>query len=135
MEGIERANKLIAGLPERILVIRDQRLSSSKSDPNRPGKDLSVNFAPVVFPDFKPAVIQMHPTEREFWRVLNASADTYLDIKVVFNDAPQFLSSLLMASPLVTLTAARATAFFGKATSSSLRRGVQSLSSMVRLLG
>jgi len=91
VEGIERANKLIAGLSERILVIRDQRLSSSKSDPNRPGKDLSVNFAPVVFPDFKPAVIRMHPTEREFWRVLNASADTYLDIKVVFNDAPQFL--------------------------------------------
>ncbi len=33
----------------------------------------------------------MHPSEREFWRVLNASADTYLDLKVVFNDAPQFL--------------------------------------------
>jgi FtsP/CotA-like multicopper oxidase with cupredoxin domain len=45
----------------------------------------------VVFPEFKPAVIQMHPSEREFWRVLNASADTYLDIKVVFDDAPQFL--------------------------------------------
>ena len=91
MEGIERANKLLAGLPERVLVIRDQKIASSKPDPNKPGKDLSVNFVPVIYPESKPAIIQMRPSTREFWRVLNASADTYLDLKVVFNNAPQFL--------------------------------------------
>ncbi len=91
VEGIERANKLIAGLPERILVIRDQKIANSKPDPNRPGKDLSVNFVPVVYPDLKPAIIQTRASAREFWRVLNASADTYLDLKVVFNDKAQFL--------------------------------------------
>jgi FtsP/CotA-like multicopper oxidase with cupredoxin domain len=91
VEGIDHANKLVAGLPERILVIRDQKVSSSKPDPNKPGKDLSVNFVPVLYPESKPATIQMRPSEREFWRVLNASADTYLDLKVVFNDAPQFM--------------------------------------------
>jgi FtsP/CotA-like multicopper oxidase with cupredoxin domain len=91
VQGIERANKLIAGLPERILVIRDQKIANSKPDPNRPGKDLSVNFVPVVYPDLKPAIIQTRASAREFWRVLNASADTYLDLKVVFNDKAQFL--------------------------------------------
>ncbi len=91
VEGIERANKLIAGLAERILVIRDQRTSSSQSDPKKPGKDLSVNFVPVLYPDAKPGTIEMRPAEREFWRVLNASADTYLDLKVVFNELPQLL--------------------------------------------
>lgn len=91
VEGIERANKLLAGLPERVLVIRDQKIASSKPDPNKPGKDLSVNFVPVIYPESKPAIIQMRPSTREFWRVLNASADTYLDLKVVFNNAPQFL--------------------------------------------
>ena len=91
VEGIERANKLVAGLPERVLVIRDQKVSSSKPDPNKPGKDLSVNFVPVIYPDSRPAVIQMRPSQREFWRILNASADTYLDLKVLFNDVPQFM--------------------------------------------
>lgn len=95
VEGIESANKLVAGLPERILVIRDQKISSTKPDPNRPGKDLSVNFVPILYPDSQPAVIRMRPSEREFWRVLNASADTYLDLKIIFNNAfnnvPQFM--------------------------------------------
>jgi FtsP/CotA-like multicopper oxidase with cupredoxin domain len=50
VEGIERANKPVAGLPERILVVRDQKISSEKPDPNRPGKDLSVNFVPILYP-------------------------------------------------------------------------------------
>lgn len=91
VEGIERANKLVAGLPERVLVIRDQKVSSAKPDPSKPGKDLSVNFVPVIYPDSRPAVIQMRPSQREFWRILNASADTYLDLKVLFNDVPQFM--------------------------------------------
>ena len=91
VEGIERANKLVAGLPERVLVIRDQKVSSTKPDLYKPGKDLSVNFVPIIYPDSKPAVIQMRPSQREFWRLLNASADTYLDLKVLFNDVPQFM--------------------------------------------
>jgi len=114
VEGIERANKEVAGLRERVLVIRDQDLLNpdappSKSEPvvpkmlldrdgdaanngtgfGKPAKDLSINFVPVPYPDYPPAVIEMKPQERQLWRVLNASAITYLNLEVLFNRKPQ----------------------------------------------
>ena len=116
IEGIERANREVAGLPERVLVIRDQDLLNpdappSKSEPvvprtlidrdgdaanngtgfGKPAKDLSINFVPVPYPDYPPAVIKMKPEERQLWRVLNASAITYLNLAVLFKRAPQML--------------------------------------------
>ena len=117
VEGIEKANPELAGLPERVLVIRDQDLlnpyaSPSVSEPvvpktqidsdgdstntgtgfGKPAKDLSVNFVPVPYPDYPPAKITMRPGERQVWRVLNASALTYLDLAVLFGRTPQMLS-------------------------------------------
>jgi FtsP/CotA-like multicopper oxidase with cupredoxin domain len=116
VEGIERANHQLAGLPERVLVIRDQDLLNpsappSKSEPvvprtlldrdgdagnngtgfGKPAKDLSINFVPVPYPDYPPAEIKMKPDERQLWRVLNASAITYLNLAVLFKHAPQML--------------------------------------------
>jgi FtsP/CotA-like multicopper oxidase with cupredoxin domain len=116
VEGIERANKEVAGLPERVLIIRDQDLLNpndppSKSEPvlpkmlidrdgdaanngtgfGKPAKDLSINFVPVPYPNYPPAVIEMKPEERQLWRVLNASAITYLNLEVLFNRKPQLL--------------------------------------------
>jgi FtsP/CotA-like multicopper oxidase with cupredoxin domain len=114
VEGIENANKQVAGLPERVLIIRDQDLLNpnappSKSEPvvpkllldrdgdaanngtgfGKPAKDLSINCVPVPYPDYPPAVIAMKPEERQLWRVLNASAITYLNLEVLFNRKPQ----------------------------------------------
>src|SRR5581483_6174996 len=114
IEGIERANRAVAGLPERVLVIRDQDLLNpdappSKSEPQvpkmmidrdgdaanngtgfgKPAKDLSVNFVPVPYPEYPPAVIRTRPERRELWRVLNASAITYLNLSVLFDRVPQ----------------------------------------------
>jgi FtsP/CotA-like multicopper oxidase with cupredoxin domain len=116
VQGIERANREVAGLPERVLVIRDQDLMNpnappSKSEPvlpkmlidrdgdaantgtgfGQPAKDLSINYVPVPFPDYPPATLNMKPGERQFWRVLNASAITYLNLAVLFKRAPQLL--------------------------------------------
>jgi FtsP/CotA-like multicopper oxidase with cupredoxin domain len=116
VEGIERANRQLPGLPERVLVIRDQDLLNpnappSKSEPvvprtlldrdgdsgnngtgfGKPAKDLSINFVPVPYPDYPPAEIKMKPDERQLWRVLNASAITYLNLAVLFKHAPQML--------------------------------------------
>jgi FtsP/CotA-like multicopper oxidase with cupredoxin domain len=109
IEGIERADPAVAGLPERVLVIRDQDLLNpdappSKSEPvvpkslidrdgdaanngtgfGMPAKDLSINFVPVPYPDYPPASIKMKPGERQLWRVLNASAITYLNLALLF---------------------------------------------------
>ena len=116
IEGIESANKEVAGLQERVLIIRDQDLVNpdappSKSEPvvpkmlidrdgdaanngtgfGKPAKDLSINFVPVPYPDYRPATITMKPGEKQLWRVLNASAITYLNLEVLFNRAPQQL--------------------------------------------
>lgn len=116
VEGLERANPDVAGLPERVLIIRDQDLLNpgappSKSEPvvpklfidrdgdsanngtgfGKPAKDLSVNFVPVPYPDYPPATLAIRPNERQLWRVLNASAITYLNLAVLFNRAPQRL--------------------------------------------
>jgi FtsP/CotA-like multicopper oxidase with cupredoxin domain len=116
VEGIERAKKAAAGLPERVFIIRDQDLMNpnappAKSEPvvpkfmidrdgdaanngtgfGKPAKDLSINYVPVPYPDYPPATIEMKPGERQLWRVLNASAITYLNLAVLFNRVPQSL--------------------------------------------
>jgi FtsP/CotA-like multicopper oxidase with cupredoxin domain len=116
VEGIERADKAVAGLPERVLIIRDQDLLNpnappSKSEPvvpkmlfdrdgdaantgtgfGKPAKDLSINFVPVPYPDYGPAVIEMKPEEQQLWRVVNASGITYLNLEVLFGHTRQTL--------------------------------------------
>jgi FtsP/CotA-like multicopper oxidase with cupredoxin domain len=115
VEGIERIDTQLAGLPERVLVIRDQDLQNPDAQPTtpdsaphavvlrdaegdilntgtdggKPAKDLSLNFVPIAFPDYKPAVIEMKPSQPELWRVLNASGITYIDLQVLYDGAPQ----------------------------------------------
>jgi FtsP/CotA-like multicopper oxidase with cupredoxin domain len=116
IEGIEQANHEVAGLPERVLVIRDQDLANPDAPPaasepvvpkmlidrdgdaanngtgfGKPAKDLSVNFVPVPYPDYPPAEILLRPGGRQLWRVLNASAITYLNLAVIFGHAAQKL--------------------------------------------
>ncbi len=121
VEGIERAKKAAAGLPERVLIIRDLDLANpnappAKSEPvvpkfmidkdgdsanngtgfGKPAKDLSINYVPVPYPNYPPATIEMKPGEKQLWRVLNASAITYLNLSVLFNRVPQSLGLVAM---------------------------------------
>lgn len=117
VEGIDSANREVRGLPERIFVIREQELLHPDAEPiwlgpgpapkvikdadgdvintgtgtGTPAKDLSINFVPVPFPEYQPAVIMMRPSEKQFWRVLNASAITYVDVQLLMNSVPQSL--------------------------------------------
>ena len=133
VEGLERADSAVAGLPERVFVIRDQDLlnpnaPAAASEPviprmlidhdgdavntgtgfGKPAKDLSINFVPVPYPDYPPAAIEMKPAERQLWRVLNASAITYLNLEVVFNRELQPLGLVALDGvPMNTNGAAR----------------------------
>lgn len=95
VEGVERAVPRVSGLPERLFVIRDEEMPASPNsyqpDPQRPTKELSINNVPVPYPKYPPAIIRMKSGERQFWRVLNASADTYLDLSVEFGGTRQSL--------------------------------------------
>ena len=116
VEGLERAIPEVAGLPERLFVLRDPVLMHpdappSKSEPvvpaaildpdgeiannntgyGKPARDLSINFVPVPYPDYPPARIRMRPGERQLWRVLNAAALTYVHLTLLYDQAPQDL--------------------------------------------
>jgi FtsP/CotA-like multicopper oxidase with cupredoxin domain len=113
VEGIERAIPSIAGLPERVLIVRDQNLANPDAAPTedaklppvkldadgdvmntgtgtgKPAEDLTLNYVPVPYPDYQPAKITMKPGERQLWRVLNASAITYLSLQLLYDDVAQ----------------------------------------------
>jgi FtsP/CotA-like multicopper oxidase with cupredoxin domain len=116
VEGIEQKNKQVAGLPERVILIRDEDLLNPGAAPSGnsqkapsvlldrdgdarntgdgsgvPAKDVSLNFVSVPYPDYPPATIRMRPLERQFWRVVNASSITYLNLQVLFEGKPQAL--------------------------------------------
>jgi FtsP/CotA-like multicopper oxidase with cupredoxin domain len=113
VEGIEQKNKQVAGLPERVIVIRDEDLLNPGAAPSGntqrapsvlldrdgdarntgdgsgiPAKDLSLNFVSVPYPDYPPATIRMRPLERQFWRVVNASSITYLNLQLLVDGKP-----------------------------------------------
>jgi len=115
VEGVEGINPSVRGLPERVFVFRDQELINPDAEPiwtgrgpapavikdadgdvintgtgaGKPAKDLSINFVPVPFPNYTPAVIEMRTGEKQYWRVLNASAITYVDLRLTFDNIPQ----------------------------------------------
>jgi suppressor of ftsI len=92
IEGIESYYRSLAGLPERVMVVRGR---SIKHDPQsadlKHRVDLSSNVcgAESEEPDevftlngsVRPQ-IEIAPGERQFWRVVNASADRYLDLQL-----------------------------------------------------
>ena len=92
IEGIESYFPALAGLPERILVVRGRAVANDarstdlkqrvelRSDvcggePETPEEVMTVNGS--VRPQ-----IEIAPGERQFWRLVNASADRYLDLQL-----------------------------------------------------
>jgi FtsP/CotA-like multicopper oxidase with cupredoxin domain len=93
VEGIANLQPIVAGLPQRFLDIRDQGLlnpgAAQSSDRPQPFWDLSLNYVPVSWPQYTPAVIQMNPGTQEFWRVANTAADTIMDLKLTYDGQVQ----------------------------------------------
>lgn len=93
VEGLERANPEVAGLPQRVLIIRDSPVPGNpQPGGDVPSYDISLNYIPVPYPSFTPAVIPMKPGEKQLWRVANTSADTILDLQLKYDGVPQPLT-------------------------------------------
>jgi FtsP/CotA-like multicopper oxidase with cupredoxin domain len=105
VEGIASVYPGIRKLPERVLVLRDQKLPmSAVRVPSSPGWDVSLNYVPVLYPDYVPSTVETTPHQEEFWRVLNAAADTIFDLQFIVNNVPQPMR--LLAIDGVPLSAA-----------------------------
>jgi len=98
VRGIADLQPAVAGLPEQILIIRDQVTppdappigSTLPCGGIQPSWDISVNYVQVLASNcFVPAKLAMRPDQRQFWRVSNSSADTILDLQLVYDGVPQ----------------------------------------------
>jgi FtsP/CotA-like multicopper oxidase with cupredoxin domain len=96
--GIENLQPAVSGLRERILMVRDQPVPGNPAPTgNIPSLDLTLNYIPITSPtaaksnDFVPAILQMLPGEKQFWRVSNSTSDVILDLQYVFDRMPQIL--------------------------------------------
>jgi suppressor of ftsI len=92
IEGIESYFPALAGLPERVLIVRGRSIGNDQQSaglkqrvelnsyvcggkPDAPTEVMTVNGS--VRPQ-----IEIAPRERQFWRLVNASADRYLDLQL-----------------------------------------------------
>ncbi len=94
VEGIANLQPAVSGLPERILVIRDQLLQNQpghKPAGYPPAWDISLNYVPILYPDYAEPIIQTAAGEQEFWRVTNAAANTIADLQVLYDNKVQKL--------------------------------------------
>jgi FtsP/CotA-like multicopper oxidase with cupredoxin domain len=103
VDGIENTQPAVSGLRQRVLVIRDQtQLQGLAEGPGNcgvdvPFQDITVNHVPVDSHQsssgvtFTPAVLHMNHGETQFWRVSNSTADTILELQVLYDGVPQTL--------------------------------------------
>lgn len=80
VEGMEKYRPEVAGLTERVFVIRQQFLVPWVPGPYQ----LTLNYQVAPFLGNSP-IIQMKPGEKQFWRVANATLQDFLELQVVVN--------------------------------------------------
>ena len=90
VEGIGNVTSSLSGLPQRLIVLRDQPLTDLRfANATTPAWDISINYVPVTYPQYLPATIQTRPAEKELWRVLNAAANTIFNLQLMVDGVPQ----------------------------------------------
>ena len=106
--GIEKLQPAVAGLPSRVFLVRDQLpVARGKEgsgncgvgDPRLaiPHRDLSVNLVPndssagATRVAYASGSVATPTGGREFWRIGNISADTILDLQLLYDGQPQAL--------------------------------------------
>jgi len=92
VEGLENLQPAVAGLRQRILVLRDQLVAGGPAPGGSvPSWDLTLNNIPIAYPALTPAIIRMRNGESQLWRVTNSSADSLVDLQVLFDGVAQKL--------------------------------------------
>src|SRR5260370_6613490 len=79
VEGIQNLVPAVAGLPTRILVVRDNTLAGT-GGAGSPSKELPLHHVALDSPSEAPAIIHIETGEQNVWRAPDASADTPLHL-------------------------------------------------------
>jgi FtsP/CotA-like multicopper oxidase with cupredoxin domain len=85
VEGMEKLRPEVAGLTERVFVIRQQYLVPWVPGPYQ----LTINYQVAAFPSAPPPMINMKPGEKQFWRVANATIQDFMPLQFLVNGKPQ----------------------------------------------
>jgi FtsP/CotA-like multicopper oxidase with cupredoxin domain len=92
VEGMEKLHPEVAGLTERVFVIRQQYLVPWVPGPYQ----LTINYQVANYPNFPSPIIKMKPNEKQFWRVANATIQDFMPLQVWFNGVPQKLQLIAL---------------------------------------
>ena len=92
VEGMEKVRPEVAGLTERVFIIRQQYLVPWVPGPYQ----LTINYEVSAFPTFPAPIIKMKPNEKQFWRVANATIQDFMPLQVWFNGKPQKLELIAL---------------------------------------
>jgi FtsP/CotA-like multicopper oxidase with cupredoxin domain len=99
VNGIEKVRPEVAGLAERVFVVRQQYLVPWVPGPYQ----LTLNFQVAAAPGSPSPVIQMKPGEKQFWRVANATLQDFMPLQVWINGTPEPLQLIALDGyPLAT---------------------------------
>jgi FtsP/CotA-like multicopper oxidase with cupredoxin domain len=85
VEGMENFRPEVAGLQQRVFVIRQQFLKPWVPGPSQ----LTINFQTADFPNAPSPIIKMAPGKKEFWRVANSTTQGFLVLQFLVNNKPQ----------------------------------------------
>ncbi len=96
--GIEKIKPQVAGLTERVLIVREQLPGGS----DEVGAQLTLNYQPAVYPKSPAPILQTKPSEKQFWRVLNSSTNNFLTLQLLFGSTAQQMELISLDGVPVT---------------------------------
>jgi len=85
VEGMDKVRPEVAGLKERVFIVRQQYLVPWVPGPYQ----LSLNYQVAQSPNLPSPIIKMKPNEKQFWRVANATIQDFMPLQFWFNGVPQ----------------------------------------------
>jgi FtsP/CotA-like multicopper oxidase with cupredoxin domain len=99
--GIEKVKPQVAGLPEQVLIVRQQFVNPGSWLPGP--YEMTLNFQTVVTPPLHSLpLIAVNPGEKQFWRVLNASTQAFIALQIWFGSTPQNMELIAIDGVPVT---------------------------------
>lgn len=95
IDGIEQARPEVAGLPERVFVVRQffvpppqSRVDNEFIPFDADSTPISINFVPA-FQNTAPPIVGMKPGEKQLWRIANATSIYFLALQFQVDLVPQ----------------------------------------------
>jgi len=95
IEGMEKLRPEVAGLPERVFVLRQQFPLNGNGGDEGPYQ-MTINLQPDFLDVFPLPIIEMQRNQSEFWRVVNASPTEFMTLQVMYGQVAQSLEIIAL---------------------------------------